>query len=290
MGGSNKEVRVNERILLGGTLPVSRIGYGAMSLAGPGAWGPAADRHTAISMLRYAVDLGINFFDTADSYGPFTSEQLIMEALHPYRDVVVGTKGGLLRTGPDQWHPMGRPAYLRQCVEMSLRRLRVERVELYQLHRIDPEVPLADQVGELNEMRLEGKIAQIGLSQVSLPQLIEARLTAPIASVQNRYNLTDQRSESVLEYCSRENICFISWSPLGRGKLAQETSRFAMIAEHADCTIGQLALAWLLHISPVLLPIPSTLSMSHLAENAHSTSVRLAERHLSSLSQILGST
>jgi pyridoxine 4-dehydrogenase len=273
--------------LLGEDLTVTRVGYGAMGLTGPGVWGHVADRDSAVSVLRHAVDLGINFIDTADSYGPFTSEQLIMEALYPYRDVVVATKGGLVRTGPDQWHPMGHPTYLRQCVEMSLRRLRVERIELYQLHRIDPEVPLADQLGELNAMRVEGKIAKIGLSQVSLPQLVEARLIAPIASVQNRFNLADRRSQDVLEYCTREGLAFISWSPLGAGTLPREPGGLAALAEQAGCTVGQLVLAWLLHVSPVMLAVPGTLSMRHLAENAGAAAIELTADHLNRLSSAL---
>lgn len=279
---------MNNDFLLDGNLRVSRIGYGTMGLAGPGAWGPAADHDAAIDVLRSAVDSGVNFIDTADSYGPFTSEQLIMEALHPYRDVVVATKGGLVRTGPDQWHVLGRPAYLRQCVEMSLRRLRVERIELYQLHRIDPSVPFADQLGELNAMRLEGKIARIGLSQVSLPQLVEARLMAPISSVQNRFNVADRGSQDVLDYCTREGIAFIPWAPMGAGALARENEALVAIAREANCTVSQAALAWLLHVSPVTLPIPGTTSAEHAAENAAAAKVVLGVDQLNRLATSFG--
>jgi pyridoxine 4-dehydrogenase len=272
--------------LIGGDLPVTRLGFGAMRLTGPGIWGDPPDRGVAIAVLRRAAELGVDLIDTADSYGPFVSEELIAEALYPYDTVTVATKGGLVRTGPNQWHAVGRPVYLRQCVEMSLRRLRLDQIELYQLHRVDPEVPLADQVGELDAMRTEGKIARIGVSNVSLAQLTEARLLAPIVSVQNMYNLATRQSEDVLDYCDREGLAFIPWFPIATGQLAGQDSPVAAIARQAGCTPAQVALAWLLRRSPVMLPIPGTGSLAHLEENVRAALVELTDDQFAQLSAL----
>jgi pyridoxine 4-dehydrogenase len=272
--------------LIGGDLPVTRLGFGAMRITGRGIWGDPADRATAIAVLRRAAELGVDFIDTADSYGPCVSEELIAEALYPYQGVTVATKGGLVRTGPDQWHPVGRPAYLRQCVELSLRRLRLETIELYQLHRVDPEVPLADQLGELDAMRREGKIARIGLSEVSVAQTAEARLTAPIVSVQNLYNLANRQSEEVADYCEREGLAFIPWFPIATGELARAGGKLAVLARQAGCTPAQLALAWLLRRSPVILPIPGTGSLEHLAENVGAARIELTDEQFEALSEL----
>ena len=274
------------KIDVGGDLPVMRLGFGAMRITGPGIWGDPADRATAIAVLRQAAELGVDFIDTADSYGPYVSEDLIAEALHPYQGVTIATKGGLVRTGPDQWHPVGRPAYLRQCVEMSLRRLRLETIELYQLHRIDPDVPLADQLGELDALRREGKIARIGLSEVSVAQVAEARLIAPIVSVQNLYNVANRQSEDVLEYCEREGLAFIPWFPIATGRLAAPGGRLAVLARQAGCTPAQLALAWLLRRSPVMLPIPGTGSPDHLAENVGAAAIELTDEQFAALTAL----
>lgn len=268
---------------LGGSLVVTRLGFGAMRITGPGVWGEPRDRAGAIGVLRRAVELGIDFVDTADSYGPFVSEELIAQALHPYDGITIATKGGFVRTGPGQWHPVGRPEYLRQCVEMSLRRLRLETIDLYQLHRIDPQVPVADQVGELAEMRQEGKIAHIGLSEVSIAEIVEARLTAPIVSVQNLYNLVNRKSEEVLDYCEREGLGFIPWFPIATGQLAGADGPLCALAKQADVTPAQLALAWLLRRSPVMLPIPGTGSVAHLEENVGSAQVELADEQFAAL-------
>jgi pyridoxine 4-dehydrogenase len=265
---------------------VTRLGFGAMRITGPGIWGEPADRGVAISVLRRAAGLGIDFIDTADSYGPFVSEELIARALHPYDGITIATKGGFVRTGPDQWHPVGRPEYLRQCVEMSLRRLRLETIDLYQLHRIDPQVPVADQVGVLAEMRREGKIAHIGLSEVGIDEIVEARLTAPIVSVQNLYNLTNRKSEEVLDYCEREGLGFIPWFPIATGQLAGPDGPLCALAKQTDVTPAQLALAWLLRRSPVMLPIPGTGSIAHLEENVASAQVELTDEQVAALSAL----
>ena len=271
---------------LGGTTPVTRLGYGAMRITGSGIWGDPPDRSESIKVLRRAVELGVDFIDTADSYGPFVSEDLIRQALHPYQGITIATKGGLVRTGPNQWHPVGRPAYLRQCVDMSLRRLSMETIPLYQLHRFDPEVPFPDQVGVLDDMRREGKIALIGLSQVSADEVAEARLTAPIASVQNLYNVVDRRSEPVVEYCEREGLGFIPWFPVATGDLARPGGRLVALAAETGATPAQLALAWLLRRSPVMLPIPGTNSIAHLEENAAAASVQLTDAQYAAMSAL----
>ncbi len=269
---------------LGGTVAVTRLGYGAMRITGPGVWGDPPDRDAAIRVLRRAVELGVDFIDTADSYGPHVSEELIREALHPYDGVTIATKGGLTRSGPDQWGTVGRPEYLRQCVEMSLRRLGLETIDLYQLHRVDPQVPAADQVGELGTLRKEGKIQHIGLSEVSVPEIGEARLTAPIASVQNLYHVLDRRSEEVLDYCEREGLGFIPYCPIASGQFAGPAGPLAQLARQAGATGVQLALAWMLRRSPVMLPIPGTGSVAHLEENVGAAQVELTDDQFATLS------
>lgn len=253
---------------IGGDLPVHRLGFGAMQITGKGVWGPPADRAEAIAVLRRTTELGINLIDTADSYGPYVSEELISAALHPYPSgLVIATKAGLLRTGPDAWMPLGRPDYLRQECEMSLRRLRVDRLDLFQLHRIDPTVPADEQFGLLKDLQKEGKVRHVGLSEVNVDEIKAARRIVPIATVQNRYNLVDRGSEAVLDYCTHENIGFIPWFPLATGDLAKSGSPLARIAERLGAQPAQVALAWLLKKSPVMLPIPGTSKVKHLEEN-----------------------
>ncbi|ACY95641.1 aldo/keto reductase [Thermomonospora curvata] len=269
---------------IGGDLPVHRLGFGAMRITGPGVWGEPADRDEAIRVLRRAVELGVTLIDTADSYGPFVSEDLIAEALHPYPDdLVIATKGGFTRHGPNIWEPLGRPEYLRQCVEMSLRRLRLERIDLYQLHRIDPKVPLEEQLGVLRDMQSEGKIRHIGLSEVSVAELEEARKIVEIATVQNLYNLTSRQHEPVLEHCERHGIGFIPWFPLATGRLAEAGGTLAQVASRHEATPAQIALAWLLHRSPVTLPIPGTSKVAHLDENLAAATISLTDDEVAQL-------
>ncbi|MFJ2767224.1 aldo/keto reductase [Streptomyces sp. NPDC087300] len=269
---------------LGGDLTVNRLGYGAMQLTGPGVWGDPKDPDEAVRVLRRAVELGVTFFDTADSYGPFVSEQLIRKALHPYADdVVIATKGGLTRPGPDDWRPLARPEYLRQQAELSLRHLGVERIDLYQLHRIDENVPLAEQLGELAQLQQEGKIRHIGLSEVTVPQLKEARGLVDIVSVQNLYNLANRSSEDVLDYAEGENIAFIPWFPLATGELARPGGPLDTAAKRHDVSPSQLALAWLLHRSPVMLPIPGTSRTAHLEQNVQAAEITLTAEEFETL-------
>ena len=255
---------------------VHRLGFGAMRITGPGVWGEPADRAEAIAVLRRAIELGVDFIDTADSYGPGISEEIIAEALHPYpEELLIATKVGFTRTGPDEWHVVGRPAYLRQQAELSLRRLRVERLDLLQLHRIDPEVPLADQVGELKALQDEGKVAAIGLSEVSVAELRAAAETAEIVTVQNLYNLTNRRSEPVLSYATEQGIGFIPWYPIAAGELARPGGPVDQVARATGATPGQVALAWLLARSPVMLPIPGTSKVAHLEENVAAAALEL---------------
>ncbi len=271
---------------IGGDLPVHRLGYGAMQITGPGVWGEPADRAEAIAVLRRAVDLGVNFIDTADSYGPFVSEELIRDALHPYpAGLVIATKAGLLRTGPEKWIPLGRPDYLRQECEMSLRRLRLERLDLFQLHRIDPSVPADDQFGLLRDLQKEGKIRHAGLSEVNVSEIQDARRIVTVATVQNLYNLADRHSEAVLDYCTREEIGFIPWFPLATGKLARPGGPLTQIAQKLDAHPAQVALAWLLQKSPVMLPIPGTSKVKHLEENIAAALLHLSEVNVRELEQ-----
>ncbi|MDG5486765.1 aldo/keto reductase [Mycolicibacterium gadium] len=270
---------------IGGDLTVNRLGFGAMRLTGKGVWGPPDDRDECIRVLRRLVELGVNFIDTADSYGPYVSEELIKEALHPYPDgLVVATKAGLLRTGPDEWPVLGFPAYLRQECEMSLRRLGVDTIDLFQLHRIDDKFPAEDQVGELVKLQQEGKIRHIGLSEVNVDQLAAAQKVATIDSVQNMYNLTVRSAEPVLEACESQNIGFIPWFPLAAGPLAAADGPLQRIAADHDATASQLALAWLLKRSPVMLPIPGTSKVAHLEENVAAAGIDLSGEEFETLS------
>lgn len=274
---------------LGGDLPVVRLGYGAMRITGDGIWGEPADRDNAKTVLRRAVELGVTLIDTADSYGPEVSERLIAEALHPYPDdLVIATKAGLTRSGPGAWAPVGRPEYLRQQCELSLRRLRVEAIDLFQLHRIDPAVPAEDQFGVLRDLRDEGKIRFVGLSEVDVAEIEAARAVVPIASVQNRYNLTDRNAEDVVEHCEAEGLAFLPWNPVAAGDLARPGSVLDRIADQHAASVGQLALAWLLRRSPVILPIPGTSSVDHLEENIGAAAVELSEREVDELSAAAG--
>ena len=271
---------------IGGDLTVNRLGFGAMRLTGKGVWGPPADHDECIRVLRRLVDIGVDFIDTADSYGPYVSEELIKEALHPYPDgLVVATKAGLLRTGPDVWPVLGFPAYLRQECEMSLRRLGVDTIDLFQLHRIDDKFPAEDQVGELVKLQQEGKIRHIGLSEVNVDQLEAAQKVATIASVQNMYNLSVRTAEPVLEACESQNIGFIPWFPLAAGPLAAADGPLQRIAADHDASPSQLALAWLLKRSPVMLPIPGTSKVAHLEENVAAASIELSDAEFETLSK-----
>ncbi|MBV8349158.1 MAG: aldo/keto reductase [Mycolicibacterium sp.] len=270
---------------LGGDLTVNRLGFGAMRLTGKGVWGPPDDRDECIRVLRRAVELGVNFIDTADSYGPYVSEKLIRKALHPYPDhLVIATKAGLVRTGPDEWPPLGFPAYLRQECEMSLRRLGVDRIDLFQLHRIDSKFPAEDQVGELVALQQEGKIRHIGLSEVDVDQLTAARKITPIVSVQNMYNITARAAEPVLEACAAGGLGFIPWFPLAAGPLAAPGGPLARMAERHHATPSQLALAWLLKRSPVMLPIPGTSKVAHLEENVAAAELSMSSEEFDELS------
>ena len=275
--------------VIGGDLRVHRLGFGAMRITGKGIWGEPKDRAEAIRVLRKAVELGINFIDTADSYGPSVSEEIIAEALYPYpKELVIATKAGLERPGPDQWVPNGKPEYLRKACEGSLRRLRVERIDLFQLHRIDDKVPVEDQLGTLEDLQAEGKIKHIGLSEVSVTQIEHARKLVPIVTVQNRYSVLDRGAEDVLEYCERTKIGFIPWFPLGAGQLSAAGSKLARIAEQAKITPSQLALTWLLRRSPVMLPIPGTSRVEHLEENVATASVKIDDGIYQELNKLAG--
>jgi pyridoxine 4-dehydrogenase len=269
---------------IGGKLPVTRLGYGTMQLTGPGVWGDPKDPDEAVRVLRRAVDLGVNFLDTADAYGPVVAEPLIKKALHPYpADLVIATKVGHTRQGPGIWTPLGRPDYLRQQTEMSLRFLGLEQIPLMQLHRIDPKVPLEDQVGELAKLQEEGKIRFIGLSEVTVDQLRAASEITPIATVQNLYNLANRSAEELLDYSAANGIGFIPWFPLATGELAKPGSPLAELAAKRGATPSQLALAWLLRRSPAMLPIPGTSSVSHLEDNVAAAGITLTEDEYAAL-------
>ncbi|MBI5103795.1 MAG: aldo/keto reductase [Solirubrobacterales bacterium] len=273
---------------IGGDLTVTRLGYGAMRITGDGVWGPPKDPDEARRVLRRLPELGIDFIDTADSYGPFVSEDLIAEVLHPYDGMTVATKGGLTRSGPGEWPILGRPEYLRQCCLMSLRRLGVETIDLYQLHRIDPKVDRDEQFAELARLQQEGKVRHLGLSQVSVEEIEAAGKHFEVATVQNLYNLTDRSSEDVLAHCEQHGIGFIPWFPLAAGELAKPGHAAAEIAEAHDATPGQVALAWLLAKSPVMLPIPGTGSVAHLEENVAAADLRLSDEELRRLDEASG--
>jgi len=268
-GGTNSLFR------LGGDLSVNRLGFGAMRITGEGIWGWPPDRDNALKVVRRAIDLGVDLIDTADAYGPETSELLIAEALHPYpKDLVIATKGGLTRPGPGQWVPNGRPEYLTRCVENSLKRLQLERIDLYQLHRIDPKVPMEESLGALKKMQEAGKIRHVGLSEVSAEEIDRARKVLPIVSVQNQYNIGNRKWEKTLTYCEKEGLGFMPWSPIG-GNRGLKDNALEAAARDYHASVVQLALAWLLHRSPAMLPIPGTSSVAHLEENMAAAKLKL---------------
>src|SRR3984885_3738331 len=277
MTTSTVNAKASGTFTIGGDLTVNRMGYGAMRITGDGIWGEPKDIEGAKKVLRHVVELGINFIDTADSYGPNVSEQLIGEALAPYaKGVVIATKGGLTRQGPNQWLPVGRPEYLTQQVEMSLRRLKVERIDLWQLHRIDPKVPVEESLAPIKKLQQQGKILHVGLSEVKPHEIDQARKVIEIVSVQNQYNLGDRQHEDVVDYCTKHNLGFIPWFPVAGGKLARPGGPLDAMAKKHEATIAQLSLAWLLHRSPVMLPIPGTSSVKHLEENIAAADVKLS--------------
>ena len=283
MTSTTRPVAAGGSFALGGDLTVHRLGFGAMRITGEGIWGQPKDKDEALRVLRRAVELGVDFIDTADSYGPFVSEDLIREALHPYDGVVIATKGGLTRSGPNRWEQVGRPEYLRQCVEMSLRRLGVERLDLWQLHRIDSSVPVEESLGAVKELQQAGKIRHIGLSEVTVAEIEQAREVVDVVSVQNLYNLGNRQSEEVLSYCEREGIGFIPWFPVASGELARPGGLLDELAAQHEATHAQLALAWLLRRSPVMLPIPGTSSVAHLEENCAAATVELSDAEYDAL-------
>ncbi len=273
-------------VTIGGDVTVNRLGFGAMRITGPGIWGPPADEPGAIAVLRRAVELGVNFIDTADAYGPAVSEELIRQALYPYDGITIATKGGYVRGGPDEWTPLGRPDYLRQCVELSLRRLGLERIDLYQLHRVDPAVPLAEQLGTLAELRAEGKIRHIGLSAVTVAQVEQARNLIEVASVQNAYSLRRRSHDAVVDYCAAEGITFIPYFPIDAGTLAGPDGPLSTAAKELGTTPSQVALAWLLQRAPIVLPIPGTSQVSHLEENVEAAALPLPHDLVMALSEL----
>ena len=275
---STPSAKASGTFAIGGDLTVNRLGYGAMRITGDGIWGEPKDRENAKKVLRRAVELGVNFIDTADSYGPEVSEQLIGEALAPYaKGVVIATKAGLTRQGPNQWLPVGRPEYLTQQVEMSLRRLKLERIDLWQLHRIDPKVPVEESLGAIKKLQEQGKIRHVGLSEVKPHEIDQARKVIEIVSVQNQYNLSDRQHEDVVAYCTKHKLAFIPWFPVASGKLAKPGGKLDATAKAHGATVSQLSLAWLLHHSPVMLPIPGTSSVEHLEENIAAAGVHLSD-------------
>jgi pyridoxine 4-dehydrogenase len=268
---------------IGGDLTVNRLGFGAMRVTGPGVWGEPADPAGARKTLQRLPELGVDFIDTADSYGPEVSENLIHEVLHPYKGIVIATKGGLTRQGPGEWYPVGRGPYLQQCVQMSLRRLGVDRIDLWQLHRIDPETPREEQFETIARMRADGYIRHVGLSEVSVADIQEAQRYFPVATVQNQYNLVDRKSEAVLDYCEQHDIGFIPWFPLAAGDLAKPGSALSTIAQRLSATPSQVALAWTLKRSPVMLPIPGTSRADHLEENVLAANLVLSDADFAEL-------
>ncbi len=278
--------KVSETFTIGGDLTVNRMGFGAMRITGAGIWGEPADHDEAIRVLKRTLELGLNFIDTADSYGPEVSERLIAEALYPYpRHLVIATKAGIVRPGPDQWEPNGRPDHLRKAVDGSLKRLRLERIDLLQLHRVDERVPADEQYGVLRELKDQGKVRHVGLSEVTVEQIEAARRIVDIVTVQNRYSITDRVHEDVLEYCEREGIGFIPWFPLGAGKLTKAGGLLDQVASKLGATVGQVALAWLLRRSPVMLVIPGTSKVKHLEENVAAASLPLSDHDFERLDE-----
>ncbi|GGM15174.1 MULTISPECIES: aldo/keto reductase [Micromonospora] len=276
-------------IVLGGDLPLHRLGFGAMHLTGPDVWGPPADPAAAHAVARRAVELGVNFIDTADSYGPGSNEEVLADALFPYPEgLVIGTKVGQSRPSRHEWRPLGRPEYIRQQAELSLRRLRLDRIDLFQLHRIDPKVPAEEQFEALKQLQEEGKIRHIGLSEVTVAQLEQARRQIEVVSVQNLYNLSQRKHDEVVDYCERENLVFIPWVPIASGDLTRSDGALGRIAKQLDATPAQVALAWLLHRSPVILPIPGTSSIAHLEENVAAGSLELTTEQVAELTAETG--
>lgn len=274
---------------LGGDLNVNRMGFGAMRITGDGVWGWPSDRANAVKVLKRAVDLGVNFIDTADVYGPETSELLIAEALHPYpKGLVIATKGGLTRPGPGSWEPNGKPDYLTQCVEKSLKRLKLDRIDLWQLHRIDRKVPVEESLGAIKKLVDQGKIRHVGLSEVTAEEIQQANKVVPIVSIQNRYNITDRKSDAALEYCEKNKLGFIPWAPVGSGKLARGAGALAEAAKKRNVSEAQLALAWLLQRSPVMLPIPGTQSVAHLEENMKAADLKLTAQDWKEIEREVG--
>jgi pyridoxine 4-dehydrogenase len=273
-------------VSIGKDLTVNRLGFGAMRLTGEGIWGAPKDPEECKRVLRRLLELNVNFIDTADAYGPYVSETLIAEALHPYpKGLVIATKGGLTRQGPDQWLPVGRAEYLRQCVEMSLRRLKVDRIDLYQLHRIDPRTPVEESLGELRKMQEEGKIHHIGVSETSVAEIEQARKIVRIVSVQNKYNITDRAHEDVVDYCEKNKLVFIPWFPLAAGSLTRPGGVLDHLSKAHNVTTSQIAIAWLLRRSPVMLPIPGTSKVKHLEENVASAELKLSDSEWRSLEE-----
>jgi aryl-alcohol dehydrogenase-like predicted oxidoreductase len=285
---STASAAASGEFLVGGDIPVHRLGFGAMRITGKGIWGEPAHPEAARETLRRLPELGVNLIDTADSYGPEVSENLIREVLHPYKGMLIATKGGLTRHGPDIWAPVGRPEYLRQCVLMSLRRLGVERIDLWQLHRIDAKVPRDEQFDAIAQMQKEGLIRHVGLSEVSVEEIEAARKHVAVATVQNLYNLSDRKSEAIVDYCETHGIGFIPWFPLAAGELAAPDSVLSKIAGKLGASNGQVALAWLLKRSPVILPIPGTSSAEHLLENVQAAALQLDDADYAALEAAAG--
>jgi len=286
---TSSNMATNPTFTLGGDLTVNRLGFGAMRITGAGIWGWPPDRQNALKILRRAIELGVNLIDTADAYGPETSELLIAQALHPYPNgLVIATKGGLTRPGPGQWVPNGRPEHLKQAVEGSLKRLRLERIDLYQLHTIDPKVPVEESLGALKQMQDAGKIRHVGLSNVDPDEIERARKIVPIVSVQNRYNIEDRKSENVLAYCEKENLGFLPWFPIGGGGGLKPENPLNTAAKAHGVSVVQIALAWLLERSPVMLPIPGTSSVAHLEENVAAAKLKLTPEDWKAIDAIGG--
>jgi pyridoxine 4-dehydrogenase len=280
--GAESTKNMSDTFKIGGDLTVNRLGFGAMRITGDGIWGWPKDRDAALRVLKRAVELGVNLIDTADAYGPETSELLIAEALHPYpKGLVIATKGGLTRPGPGQWSPNGRPDYLKQCVDKSLKRLKLDRIDLYQLHRIDSKVPMEDSLGALKEAQTAGKIRHIGLSEVSPDEIARARKRVAVVTVQNRYNLDDRKWDKTLAYCEKEGLGFMPWAPVGGGRV--KGAALETVAKAKNATVYQLAIAWLLQRSPVMLPIPGTSSVAHLEENMAAAKLKLSAEEMKAL-------